>query len=153
MWGNVIDTTGVGLGCTLIRREVLEAIPFRVVDKWIANDWYFALDVAEKGFTQAHDCGVVCGHIDGYRVLWPDVAHGYRVADEEVIDIGELLKMANGEYIALVVLDMGDRFAQPGEVVTLDEEIAKILLTKRVVKPKPVIGREKVREVKDGSND
>ena len=26
MWGKVVDTAGVGLGCTLIRREVLEAM-------------------------------------------------------------------------------------------------------------------------------
>ena len=151
LWGNVTDTAGVGLGCTLIQREVLEAIPFRVADKWIANDWYFALDVAEKGFTQAHDCGVVCGHIDNYRVLWPDVAHGYRVTDEEEINIGELLNMANGKYIAMTVLDLGDRFAQPGEVITLDEEIAKVLLKKRFIKP---AGREIVKEkVKYGSNN
>jgi hypothetical protein len=72
MWGKVVASAGVGLGCTFIGRGVLEAITFRVSDEWIANDWYFAIDAKEKGFTQAHDCGVVCGHIDGYRTLWPD---------------------------------------------------------------------------------
>jgi hypothetical protein len=159
MWGQVVDTAGVGLGCTLIRREVLGAIPFRVKDEYIANDWYFAVDVNEKGFTQAHDCGVVCGHIDNYRVLWPDVAEGYRVIDEEIINVEELLDMADGKYIAMTTLDLGDRFAQPGEIVTLDNEVAKILLKKRFIKP---AGREKTkdlslvgkdREVKDDANN
>ena len=154
MLGNVIDSTGVGLGCTLIRREVLGAVPFRMGDEWIANDWYFALDVAEKGFTQAHDCGVVCGHIDNYRVLWPDVAEGYRITEEEEIDIRELLDMADGKYIALVTLDLGIGFAKPGEVIKLDEGKAKVLLKKRAIKPMPragvnPAGREREKEVKD----
>lgn len=75
-WGNVIETQGVGLGCTLIHRHVLEKIPFR----WtllvpIANDWLFSLDVKAHGFRQTHDCGLHCGHIttDGNGVIWPDI--------------------------------------------------------------------------------
>jgi hypothetical protein len=154
MWGKVIDTAGVGLGCTLIRGEVLEVIPFRVKDEWIANDWYFAIDAREKGFVQAHDCGVVCGHIDGYRTLWPDIANGYLVTDEEQIDIQELLNMADGKYIALTTLDMGDRFVKPGEEVELAEEVAKTLLKKRAIKPAKIEKREvKSKEVKHGSNN
>jgi len=93
MWGQVVDTAGVGLGCTLIKRDVLEAIPFRVKDEDIANDWYFAIDARNMGFIQKHDCGVICGHIDGYRTLWPDIANGWR-ADEENIDYEELLNMS-----------------------------------------------------------
>jgi hypothetical protein len=75
-WGNVVETHGVGLGCTLIRRHVLEAVPFR----WTmlvptANDWLFSLDLKEKGFRQMHDCGLHCGHVttDGTGVIWPDI--------------------------------------------------------------------------------
>lgn len=152
MWGKVIDTAGVGLGCTLIKREVLEEIPFRGFDEWVANDWYFAFDAQEKGFTQAHDCGVVCGHIDNYRVLWPDISQGYIVTDEEQIDIEELMNMADGKYITLVILDLGDRFAMPGEDVQLSADVAKVLLKKRVIKPaKP---EKELKEVKDyGSNN
>lgn len=134
MWLQVVTTAGVGLGCTLIRRHVLEAIPFRVRDEMIANDWYFAIDVREAGFTQAHDCGVICGHIEGYQTYWPDVAKGYR-ADEPSINIQELIEMARGKYIVLNRLSMADRFAEPGEEVELDEAIAEILLKKRVIKP------------------
>ena len=146
MWGKVVDTAGVGLGCTLIRRNVLEAIPFRVMGEMIANDWYFAIDAREKGFSQKHDCSVVCGHIDGYRTLWPDVADGWLAADEEEINIQEMLDMAKGKYIALTTLDMGDHFVKPGREVELSDEVAEVLLRKRAIKVKPV--EKKKRESK-----
>lgn len=157
MWGKVVDTAGVGLGCTLIRRDVLEAIPFRVRDQWIANDWYFAIDAREMGFSQKHDCSVVCGHIDGYRTLWPDVADGWRATDEEKINIQELLDMAKGKYIALTTLDMGDHFVKPGGEVELADDVAKVLLRKRAIKPAEVskskAGKQVTKEVKDGTNN
>jgi hypothetical protein len=73
-WGNVRESKGVGMGCTLIHRHVLEAIEFRnAPDDAVADDWMFALDCAERGYRQAHDFGCVCGHItpDG-KVLWPN---------------------------------------------------------------------------------
>lgn len=77
-WGTVKDVAGVGLGCTLIRRDVLEAIPFRLFedapDK-TACDWAFAYDCQQVGITQRCDLGVVCGH-QTYKpypmILWPD---------------------------------------------------------------------------------
>lgn len=86
-WGKVLDTQGVGLGCTLIRRHVLERISFRVLeDEKVADDWHFALDVMHAGFRQMHHFGVHCGHItpDG-PVLWPDINERnlYRVEIEE----------------------------------------------------------------------
>ena len=153
MWGEVVDTLGVGLGCTLIRRDVLETIPFRVKDEMIANDWYFAIDAREMGFSQVHDCSVICGHIDDYRTLWPDVADGWRATDEEKINIQELLNMAKGKYIALTTLDMGTSFVKPGGVIELADEVAKVLLRKRAIKPiprrnKPKPVEEKKRESK-----
>lgn len=77
--GAVVDTAGVGLGCTLIARTVLEAIPFRMFNpsgEGPANDWSFAVDCQAHGFRQAHHFGVVCGHISpqpSHRVIWPDV--------------------------------------------------------------------------------
>lgn len=75
-WGRVIETRGVGLGCTLIWRHVLERIPFRCPDVKVANDWYFSLDCQQAGFVQKTDCGVVCGHITmepSPRVIWPTI--------------------------------------------------------------------------------
>ena len=86
-WGRVIKSTGVGMGCTLVRREVLKSIEFRCPSPQVADDWYFALDVAGKGFTQKHDCGVVCGHVDGDTIYWPEPNGGFsiQVIDKELI--------------------------------------------------------------------
>ena len=76
-WGKVIDVAGVGHGCTLIRREVLEAIEFRTDElrPHVHNDWCFAYDCQQHGFRQVCDLGVVCGHISlqpSPRIIWPD---------------------------------------------------------------------------------
>lgn len=69
-----IDVAGVGLGCTLIRRSVLEAIDFRIGGA-PANDWWFAVDAQKLGARQVCHFGVQCGHIrmdPSARVIWPD---------------------------------------------------------------------------------
>ena len=71
-WGKVIETKGVGMGCTLIHRNVLQALEFERRGS-CADDWYFALDCVEKGFRQHHDLGVVCGHIDNKMIIWPSL--------------------------------------------------------------------------------
>lgn len=97
-WGNIIDVSGLGMGCTLIGRDALEAMPFRLHDGkpgWIeeehageiaaldiditrarehmvCDDWLLAMDAQHYGFTQRANCSLVCGHIDGDTVLWPD---------------------------------------------------------------------------------
>lgn len=82
-WGMACETAGVGLGCTLIKRKVLEQIEFRShPTNMVADDWLFSLDVKAQGFTQGHDFGVMCGHITNRGdVIWPDIdASGfYRV--------------------------------------------------------------------------
>lgn len=73
-WGKVIQTKGVGMGCTLIRRNVLQALEFHK-DGPCADDWYFSLDCARLGFRQHHDLGVVCGHIvsETKKIVWPSI--------------------------------------------------------------------------------
>ena len=81
-WGQVVETVGVGMGCTFIHRHVLEKIEFRCPDPAVANDWFFSLDCQANGFVQKHDCGVVCGHIQGGpdpKILWPSEDGKYRV--------------------------------------------------------------------------
>ena len=100
-WGKVIETKGVGMGCTLIHRRVLEALPFKNAPamNWCC-DWALALDCQEEGFVQKHDLGVICGHIQrdlgisgmgkgypqGPKVLWPDITKPdfYRVEEMKV---------------------------------------------------------------------
>lgn len=86
-WGQVVEVDGVGLGCTLIRRHVLEAVPFRADGERHPNgtrshcDWYAAQDWRAKGFRQVCDTGVRCGHIGELGrtgdvfpcVIWPDI--------------------------------------------------------------------------------
>jgi hypothetical protein len=84
-WGQVVAVDGIGFGCTLIRRRVLEAFPFRASGDTHAdgkpsyNDWYAAQDYTSAGFTQVCDTGLVCGHIHptdehgtmNPSVIWP----------------------------------------------------------------------------------
>ena len=70
-WGKVIEVAGVGQGFTLIKRRVLETIAFRG-RVGAGCDWNFAIDAQYHKFTQVCDLSVVCGHIHGSRVLYPD---------------------------------------------------------------------------------
>lgn len=86
VWGKVKETVGLGFGCTLIRRSVLERIAFRTHPTHaVSNDWMFSLDCQAQGFRQAHDFGLICGHIlaDGDRAIWPDIdADGLHIIRE-----------------------------------------------------------------------
>ena len=67
----VIETSGTGNGCTLIRREVLERLEFRQAD----NDSYcpdlpFSADCMRNGIEQFANFGVQCGHIVDSGTLW-----------------------------------------------------------------------------------
>lgn len=73
--GAVVQMRGVGMGCTLIRRAVLEAVPFRLDQGRAAPDWWLAYDARKRGFGQATHFGVVCGHVltsPSLTALWPD---------------------------------------------------------------------------------
>lgn len=89
-WGKVIDVAGIGMGCTLIHRHVLETLPFRT-HEMACCDWGLALDAQEAGYSQKCDLGVVCGHMTTHnpnsmsggipwvlgaegapRIIWPD---------------------------------------------------------------------------------
>lgn len=78
--GEVIDVAGVGLGCTLIDRATVEAIPWRLAGNGgrASCDWYFAVDCQRAGIRQRAHLGVQCGHLQtmpSARVIWPD-PHG-----------------------------------------------------------------------------
>lgn len=71
----VVSMRGVGMGCTLIRRAVLETIPFRLDQGRAAPDWWLAYDARRAGFAQATHFGVICGHVTttpSLTALWPD---------------------------------------------------------------------------------
>jgi len=76
----VIETSGVGNGCTLIRREVLEKIDFRQADNdsWVP-DIPFSTDCMRAGIKQFAHFGVSCGHIVERGTLWINGAGMTRV--------------------------------------------------------------------------
>ena len=79
-WGRAIDVEGVGLGCTLIRRDVLQHLDFRLPENLAPGtccDWMFSLDCKQHGIRQKAHLGVVCGHLlheRSGRSIWPDPA-------------------------------------------------------------------------------
>lgn len=70
--GAVIDCGGLGFGCTLIHRRVLERLEFRTDGGGGDADSCLAADAPRAGFTQQAHLGVLCGHKrpDGVTI-WP----------------------------------------------------------------------------------
>lgn len=70
----VVECSGAGFGCTLIKRHVLESTPFRVKFPKDGGhcDTYWTRDVYRKGYKMLADTRVICGHKreDG-EVLYP----------------------------------------------------------------------------------
>lgn len=95
-WGKVVEVAGIGHGCTLIHRRVLEALPFRLADDMdYCCDWTMGLDCQAQGFVQKAHLGVICGHIrkDEPKVAWPDITkhNFYRWAKPAPNDAGLLI--------------------------------------------------------------
>ncbi len=70
---NIWRVSGVGHGCTLFRRHVLERIPFRGPDDGSRNspDIPFAFDAQKAGFVSVARCDVPVVHIEGDLRLHP----------------------------------------------------------------------------------
>jgi hypothetical protein len=47
--------------------------PYRPHSSMFCDDWLFALDANHYGFTQRANFGLLCGHIDNDKTLWPDI--------------------------------------------------------------------------------
>lgn len=74
-WGNAVQVVGVGQGCTLIKRDVLEAIEFRYIPG-VSSDWGLSLDAQASGLKQIADLSIICGHqtiTPSPMTLWPDI--------------------------------------------------------------------------------
>jgi len=149
LWGQVVETKGVGNGCTLIRRHVMEELEFNwTLGEFGCCDWHLSLDCQERGFTQKHDLGLICGHIGTdpiYRIIWPD-PHAKALYRTEVLETWESLpkdeKWLTGKGIA-VKGDMKVKvlrrfhfgagvYANPDEVIGVSEEMGERLISKGV---------------------
>lgn len=70
--GRVVECAGLGFGCTLIRRPVLERFEMRTRIGGGDTDTELARDVKAAGLVQRAHLGVVCGHIrPNHETLWP----------------------------------------------------------------------------------
>jgi len=68
----VVKVSGVGFGCTLIRKPVLEKIkPRPDDDNGLSVDIAFAKDCLKNDINQLGHFGVMCGHIEKGEILWP----------------------------------------------------------------------------------
>lgn len=106
----VVRVSGVGFGCTLIRREVLARIPFRSGDEGTeAPDVPFAVDCLRANVLQVAHFGVLCGHWDGET--WLRIgAQGQTTA---VVARQTVVVSVDGESRRLVA---GERYELPGEL-------------------------------------
>lgn len=101
------EVSGAGFGCTLIRRDVLECVPFR--DTGSAPDLPFAQDCVKAGVRQIGRCDVVCGHIDTEHgeTLWPFGKDGGMIArvralqDVVIADNGTTVPMKKDRYYSI----------------------------------------------------
>lgn len=102
-WGRVVAVDGIGFGCTLIRRHVLESLAFRAHGPTHDDgershcDWYFALDCLDAGYVSRCDTALVCGHITPLNaagaispsIIWPDAAADGLYRFEEYHDVNQ----------------------------------------------------------------
>ena len=64
--GDIFEVSGIGLGCVLISRRVLEHIPFRVrLDRPVFDDMFFCNDCIELGFHIWVCPKIVAAHLQG----------------------------------------------------------------------------------------
>lgn len=133
-WGNVVDSAGVGTGCTLIRADALRRFTFRHGDA--SPDWYLAVDARAEGLRQQHHCGVVCGHIlNDTQVIYPDAATPtlYRLETQprarELSPRG-LYRVLPGQAITV---GTGSDMRKAGQLIELNPAQAAIMLQKEVV--------------------
>lgn len=72
----VVECSGGGLGCILIKRHVLKAVDFRI--DWPTSkahcDSYFTIDCYQSDYTMKADTRVICGHKTKEGITkWPEV--------------------------------------------------------------------------------
>lgn len=131
--GAVVRVSGVGFGCTLMRRDVVERLPFHDGgDEGQSPDIPFARDCLRAGVTQMAHFGVLCGHVDGDpvspthgRVLWPfedDRMAERKVTAAQTVTVnvgGASLRLEAGQEYTIPA-DVAAELARAGYVRVLD---------------------------------
>jgi hypothetical protein len=130
--GHVVDCTGLGFGCTLIRRPVLEQFTMRSEYGGGDADTCLARDAEKAGMVQKADLSVVCGHIRPDRVvLWPtadrpfyrrDVPEGGPVPRLDKVRALEPVGVWDEHGLPLIITP------EDAEPVAIDFEVAQALV-------------------------
>lgn len=133
-WGNVVDSKGVGTGCTYVNRKTLARVSFR--GGRFSPDWYLSMDAQLLGLTQKHHCGVICGHIiDDTSAVWPDASNDSLFRIDSYNKYRPL--SPSGRYQILpkqtIAIDSKKELYREGDFVKLGPEQAAIMLRKGVV--------------------
>lgn len=121
----VVEVSGVGFGCTLIRRAVLEQIALRpdlaTVGDEQTPDMPFATDCVRAGVRQVAHFGVLCGHVERGKVL--QVAEGgagrTQVLALQTVVVEGPQRLEAGQQYALDAT-LADELARAGYVRLLD---------------------------------
>lgn len=138
LWGQVVPSKGMGFGCSLIKREVLEQISFRINHRNnMADDLPFCLDVEAARFESKHDLGLICGHINGDKVLWPDHEEKELYRSEQVPEEYNIIieREYSGSYKVLKPISASRTRPRlrRGDVSEFEGEMARILLSKGAI--------------------
>jgi hypothetical protein len=124
-FGQVIDIAGIGFGCTLIHRNVLETLELRATNGG-DGDTQLANDARAYGFTQKADTTVLCGHKrpDGV-ILWPGLGHIRQegISRPPMCDVRALTKFSGWDESNHLYI------AQPGERRRVRVEMAQELVS------------------------
>lgn len=119
---------GVGFGCTLMRREVLERIEFRGPDS-VAPDLPFALDCIKAGIKPLGRFDIEVGHYEGGVWLWPWKEGEKQMAGRIYMLQTINANVGNGESMAL----------ERGHYYTLPAPVREDLIRAGYATPSPEI--------------
>jgi hypothetical protein len=110
----VIEVSGTGNGCTLIRREVLEQIDFRRNDKDNpVPDMPFSTDCMKAGIKQFAHFGVQCGHVLDSGTLWINTDGGIGMTRIEALQ--DFVGADSIKYRKGKTYDMEDQYVEDYE--------------------------------------
>ena len=121
---------GIGWGCTLIRRKVLEGVKFRDAGgENPAGDVAFAIDVQRAGWLAVARFDVACGHMDGDTQL-----HPWEIGRDGMIEVDALQSLNVLVAGAVVRLLAGQRYVLPAADA---HELARAGYVRIVALPQP----------------
>lgn len=122
VFGSVVPCSGLGLGCTLIKRRVLDIVPLHSASGGDA-DTQLALDARKAVLTQIADTSVLCGHKrpDGV-IIWP-TQDGYRLEGDAQPMKSRLIRPLRGMVYFHPVTDACQVMSE-GQVYEVDFESA-----------------------------